>query len=557
LLNLENKIKISLILSSSLKQIAPLMKIENLDKIPQQVEEAVSKLNDKAYGKLEYSFIDPSIDSTKSDELKKYDIMSLQWPAMPQNNILAGSGSIGLLMMYEESVVTIPLMKVQRIPIIGTQYQLTDMARIEDAIEGHLESLIDINEDIGVLADFGSVAVSASPPPNMGLQQIPDAASNLHSLISQNYTVKNIKLKEDTIPDSLNCFIIPGPKEPMTDYDLFQIDQFLMKGNSLAIFIDMYNEVFPGNQQGMQMMGQQGPMYIPVNSGLEKMLEHYGVRVSQSYVMDKNSFKQRMPAQFGGGERSVYFAPMIKKQNINNDPDFMRTIKGLVAVKTSPLSLVDERLVADGINATRLLSTSDKSWEMKGRINLNPMFIQPPESPDEMQSYPIAYLLEGKFTSYFSGKSIPEKQIEKEAENDKQSDSENTANNPEKESDSEKIDTSKIESDHEIIEKGEPGKIFVIASSEMIKDNILDKDGRSPNDMLILNLLDYLNNREGIAIMRSKEQRFNPLDEVSAGVRTFVKSFNIIGLPILIVILGLLVLFRRHARKRQIKMMFQ
>jgi ABC-type uncharacterized transport system involved in gliding motility auxiliary subunit len=194
---------------------------------------------------------------------------------------------------------------------------------------------------------------------------------------------------------------------------------------------------------------------------------------------------------------------------------------------------------------------------MKGRINLNPMFIQPPESSDEMQSYPIAYLLEGKFTSYFKGKSIPEKQIEKEAENDKQSDSENTANNPVKESDTENVETSKIESDHEIIEKGEPGKIFVIASSEMIKDSILDKDGRSPNDMLILNLLDYLNNREGIAVMRSKEQRFNPLDEVSAGFRTFVKSFNIVGLPVLVVIFGLLVLFRRHGRKRQIKMMFQ
>ena len=115
----------------------------------------------------------------------------------------------------------------------------------------------------------------------------------------------------------------------------------------------------------------------------------------------------------------------------------------------------------------------------------------------------------------------------------------------------------RIEGGQEFIAKGKPGKIMLIASSEMIKDNILDNEGRSPNDMLVMNLVDYLNNREGIAVMRSKEQRFNPLDDVGAGMRTFVKSFNIVGLPVLVVVFGLFVLFRRHARKRRIQMMFQ
>ena len=75
--------------------------------------------------------------------------------------------------------------------------------------------------------------------------------------------------------------------------------------------------------------------------------------------------------------------------------------------------------------------------------------------------------------------------------------------------------------------------------------------------MLVLNLVDYLNNREGIAVMRSKEQRFNPLNDVGGGMRTFVKSFNIVGLPILAALFGLIVLFRRHGRKRHIQAMFQ
>ena len=57
--------------------------------------------------------------------------------------------------------------------------------------------------------------------------------------------------------------------------------------------------------------------------------------------------------------------------------------------------------------------------------------------------------------------------------------------------------------------------------------------------------------------MRSKEQRFNPLDETTATGKTLVKTINIAGLPVLVVLFGLAVWLRRHARKKHIQMMFQ
>ena len=553
LLSLEEKINIRLVLSSSLEKVAPLMNLQQLGEVPAKVERAVERLNDKAYGKLEYAFLDPTRDPGSSDELEKYDIMTLQWPAMADNNLEAGSGSIGLIMQYGDKVVSIPLLRVLRIPIIGTQYELTDMERIEEIIDGHIESLIDINENIGVMADFGSVPIAPAPPPNMGMPQDPNSATNFHTLISQNYTVNNIALKNEPIPDSLNCLIIPGPKEKLSDYELFQIDQFLMKGKSLALFLDAFNEINPQNQQGLRLMNQQGPVYIPVDSGLEKMLEHYGVRISPSIVLDENCFKQQLPQQFGGGEQPIYFAPLIKNKNITAELEFMRNIKGLVAVKASPLVLMDERLSANNIQAIRLLASSEKSWEMKGRINLNPMFIQPPEEKEDMQSFPIAFLLEGEFSSYFEGKPIPEKQPEPSEKTEK---SDGDPSEAAAEASQPKTD-SRIEGGQDFIAKGRPGKILLVSSTEMIKDNVLDSNGRSPNDMLVMNLLDYLNDREGIAVMRSKEQRFNPLDDVGAGLRTFVKSFTIVGLPVVVVVFGLIVLFRRHGRKRRIQAMFQ
>jgi ABC-type uncharacterized transport system involved in gliding motility auxiliary subunit len=86
---------------------------------------------------------------------------------------------------------------------------------------------------------------------------------------------------------------------------------------------------------------------------------------------------------------------------------------------------------------------------------------------------------------------------------------------------------------------------------------MIDKEGGSINSMFVLNMLDYLNNREEIAAMRSKEQRFNPLDDITAALKTSIKSFNIAGLPLLVVIFGLVVWFFRHSRKKRIQMMFQ
>jgi ABC-type uncharacterized transport system involved in gliding motility auxiliary subunit len=281
------------------------------------------------------------------------------------------------------------------------------------------------------------------------------------------------------------------------------------------------------------------------------LLAHYGIRIQQSLVLDENCFRQQMPAQFGGGDQPIYYAPLIKNRFINKDLDFMENIKMLVALKISPLELDAEIIKQHSLNAYRLISSSEKSWQMRDRINLNPMFIKPPPSTDDMQSYPLAYLIEGEFPSYFAGKQLPEKEVEtKESDDDDKKADERPV---EKTSE---IDLSKIERSGQFLAKGKPGKIFIMASADMLKNNVLDADGQGANSVFIMNVIDYLNGREDIAVMRGKEQRFNPLDDTQAGTKTFVKAFNIAGLPILVVVFGLGVWFRRHSRKKHIQMMF-
>jgi ABC-2 type transport system permease protein len=411
------------------------------------------------------------------------------------------------------------------------------MNRLEETIAENVESLIHINEDIGYLADHGTPPLRRAASQNPRKPQEGNALENFTALVSDEYTVKSVKLEEEPIPDSFNCLIIGGPKERFSDYALFQIDQFLMRGNSLALFLDRFQE--------MQGQNPQGARIVLLETGLEKLLAHYGIHMKNAYVMDEHCFKQRMPSQFGGGERSIYFAPLIKSEQINNAPAFMKPIKGLVVYKISPLELDTKRIEETGVEATRLFSSSEKSWEMSGRINLNPMMIRPPETADAFKAQPLAYILEGEFTSYFEGKEIPEKPQAKPEEKAGE------------EEEKPKVDLSQIEGEGQFLSKGKRGRVFLIASSEVLKDNMVDAGGESPNATFLLNLIDYLNDREDVAVMRSKVQRFNPLLDTGSSTRTFVKSFNIVGLPVLVVFFGLGVWFRRHSRKGRIQMMFK
>ncbi|MGB9441644.1 MAG: Gldg family protein [Desulfobacterales bacterium] len=550
LLSLPGKINIKLFLSSSLETVGPFMGIGNLSNIPEQMKTIIEKLNQKNYGKLEFEFFNPTKNQALQAVLKKYNIMTLSWPALSKGEVPPGEGAIGLVMEYGEKSLTIPLLQVIRLPIIGTQYQLSDMAEMADTIDANIERLIDINEEIGYLADHGTLSLTGASPANPVQRQGQDSATNFRTMVSQTYSFKNINLKEQTIPENLNSLVIARPTEQFSDYELYQIDQFLMQGKSLALVLDRFNEVMPGGQQGMN--SGQAPVFMPLDTGLEKLLTHYGIRMQQSFVLDENCFRQQMPAQFGGGDQPIYYAPLIKNRFINKDLDFMKNIKVLIALKISPLELNTEHIKSNSLTSHRLLASSEKSWQMRGRINLNPMFIKPPPSSEEMQSYPLAYLIEGEFPSYFAGKPLPLKEVEeKTSETEEKKSEQESAEKPSG------IDLSKIERSGQFLPKGKPGKIFLMASADMLKNNVLDAEGQSSNATFIMNVLDYLNGREDIAVMRGKEQRFNPLDDTQAGIKTFVKAFNIAGLPILVVIFGLGVWFRRHSRKKHIQMMFQ
>jgi len=170
------------------------------------------------------------------------------------------------------------------------------------------------------------------------------------------------------------------------------------------------------------------------------------------------------------------------------------------------------------------------------------MMIQPPKTEKKYGSHDLACLVEGRFPSYFAGKEIPAKKNGDKAKGKKQK--------------SGKTEAPAIKAENRFIARGNPAKVLLVGSSGIFTDNVIDSKGKSPNATFVMNAIDGLNGRSEIAVLRSKTQQFNPLEETPPAVRSLVRMGNIAGLPVLVALCGLLVWWRRSRKRRRIRNMF-
>ena len=406
-------------------------------------------------------------------------------------------------------------------------------------LQKDIESLLNVNENLGYLADHGCISLE-----NRGynIPGMPSQGniSNFNRIASDTYAVKEVKLTDRDLLDGLNCLLIANPAQPFNDYELFQIDQFLMEGKSVAFFMDSFGEV--SSQRG-------SAQYQPIQTGLEKLLNHWGIDIKKSIVLDQDCYKAQLPEEYGGGEQPLYYIAQIRDDLINKELPFMKNIRGLLVQKSSPV-VIDEKIIKEnGLTVYKLFSSSEKSWEMKEPINLNPMMMAPPGPDTPMMSIPLAYTVEGEFTSYFKDKPVPQA-VMAEEKNDNEKGEKKTEDTP-------AVSVDQVNAGAKKIDKGKPGKIFIIGTSDVLKNSVISPEGTNINAVFIMNLIDYLNGREDIAVMRGKTGSFNPLTITSAGLKSGIKYFNIIGLPVIVVLFGLLVWFMRYRRKLMIQEMFK
>ncbi len=521
LLKLERPLMLTLYMDERVMDLP----IEGIGKLEELLKNAVAKSNLRNYDKIRFQVVNPTNSGLKDlDAL--YGISKLKWGAIKQRSgktIPAGEGFFGLVMDGNGRFAKINLDVAPT--IMGTNV-ITGLQNLDDTINNGVGDLLSSSPKIGYVKGHGI--------PEISDRKSPEGAGLFSQILSDMYHLAEIDLKAQDIPADIRVLIINGPAEPFTDAEKYRIDQFLMSGKSVLYFVNSFKEIDPGNQG--RMMGGQ-PIVVPVVSGLEEMVEFYGIKIGKNVVLDRNCTKVNMGQMLA----DYPLIPMIAKKGLNGDSVITKYINSALFIKASSLE-PDEKLKERGVAASVLVSTSPQSWLMEGRMNFNPLFMNQP-SDGTMKSYPVTVLASGRFESYFKGKDIPADILAADKKNV----------------------VSAVNKLDKTIASGK-SELVVVGSSDITSSGFINSARRIlsggnsseiySNDILIHSMVDYLAGNSYVPEMKSKSLDFNPLEKTGDQTRFFLKIINMGLVPVFTVITGLVVWRRRIARKRLIEAMF-
>lgn len=327
-----------------------------------------------------------------------------------------------------------------------------------------------------------------------------------------------------TVQDLVNFKIIfiQGPQQAYSEREIYLLDQYVMQGGNLVILSD-------GVQVDVREAGGEGTLAMPYENGLENLLFKYGVRINKDLIQDLNfGYFPVMGGNFGDQEQLVPLPWPFYIQSTRMYPHPIT--KGLDLIYLRFASSLDT-VMAPGIKKTPLFFTSDLSRVLTApvRVAFSDMQREPDIAQFPMQNLPLAYLLEGEFTSLYKNRFLPEGFEQSEFK-----------------------------------ESGK-GKVVVIGDGELFQSQSDFQSGRPlnlgedpfnqniyANRLLLRNLAQYLDNPEGIIASRTRSFQIRPLNRVKISQeRTKWQLINV-GLPVVFLLLfgGAVAAIRRKKYSR-------
>ena len=490
------KLSLTLYLSDDLKKLG----ISGTDEADQIIRDAYNVVNRQNFDRIDYKVVSP--DAAEADALAaKYGLQTISY----SDRGLQKKAVIGLVLEYGEKFYALPL-EIQR-SLFG--YVVGGLEDVETSLNDGLHNLFSNAKALGYITGHGEVDHTSA-----------DYAANFEKLISNNYELKDIDLNSADIPAGMNAIIINGPKQDFTEEELYKIDQFLLRGGNVMIFID--GTVDDGKNQ-MYGLGH----FITNNNNLDRLLAKYGIEHKKNMIMDKNCITSQN-AQYG--ELHYWWVPTLHKKQLAKKHVITNNLGYVYLLQSSSLDPADA-LENKNLKVTELAKSSEEAWALEDDITLHPLYLEPPTDASQFTQYDLALLLEGKFDSAFD--EAPEG-ITKAAASEGQN------------------DENALVTSNFVKASVMPGKLFVAGSSEITTRQVIDENGSSPVSMFLMNVVDYMNGNEELCTMRTKSLSVNNLTIKSkAGVNIW-KYLNSFGLAVIVVICGLIVLRLRSARRRSI-----
>jgi ABC-2 type transport system permease protein len=382
---------------AALDQPVQLTLYASLDTLPDDlvpvrdtISSVASDIQQSSNGKLIFSIVDPDNPSSLVSRQSLYD----QYGIQPYALDLFGQQTFYFHLILVNGDQVEPI------------YPTSDMTEgdIRTAIEAALKRTAP-----GFLKVVGIWTPPATPTQDMfGQTQEPlSSYSMIQQQLGQDYTTRQVDLSSGVVPSDIDTLLMIAP-ENLGEKEAYAIDQFLMRGGSAIIAYSNY-KIVPDPMTGFIALQ-------PVDTGLQDLLEHYGVSVGTGLVMDTQNYPFPMLVNRKVGQVTVQeiqaldypFFVDIYPDGMDSEHPALRSQPTVTLQWTSPISITQNTL--NGLTSDVLLYSSENAW-IKPDTNILPDYNLYPDMGfppgDSHQQYPLAVAIQGTFESYFKGKPSP------------------------------------------------------------------------------------------------------------------------------------------------------
>ncbi len=461
--------------------------------IKDEVKDMLDEYDAFASGNLQIEFINPTEDDDLKQKLRMKGIPEIQVQVREKDKIEVRNAYMGLAIVYGDKQEVIPV--IQKTTTL--EYDLTSAILKTTRKEAKTVGFLEGHDEVDI---YGQ------------------GFENLRRELGKQYTLRKIDVNQGSpIEGDVSTLIVAGPQSPLQANEKYEIDQFLMNGGKIVFLVDAV-KMAPGSIQAS-----------PLSTGLTDLLSHYGIQLGNNLVQDI-SHDNLTYSQ--GGFMTItrpypFFIKVLKSYQYSTGStsegfpaDSVATsgLDSLVLPWSASLSVVAK----EGISTTIMAKTSNQAWTAQAPYNLDPTrMFTPPSSVKN--SYPVAVLLAGEFTSFYAGKEIP------------------SASNGDG-------DTENKNKDRKTVEKSPPTQIVVVGTSQFLRQPRVD------GLTFFQNSIDYITLGSSLIGIRSKQISDRSFKtDPSTFARLTIKVLCIGAIPLLVALFGLFRFFSRMRAKRMVE----
>ncbi|MBZ0121273.1 MAG: GldG family protein [Sandaracinaceae bacterium] len=212
-------------------------------------------------GRIHVRYVSPDEDAEKR-EAEEAGVTEDQQPVFENDSVTVRRLFHGLVIRYRGDRKTIPVIRTTE----GLEYQITS----------NIQQLVREDFEVGILSGHDA------PTPTKGM-------SKLGAWLPA-YRLREVDATQE-IDRDLRALLIVAPESRLSETELRRINQYVMRGGSLG--------VFAGGMK-IDLGGEQSePTATRVDTGLNDLLQGWGVRVQQDLVADADCGQQRIRGMLG------------------------------------------------------------------------------------------------------------------------------------------------------------------------------------------------------------------------------------------------------------------